>query len=135
MSCQRSVEVISVSAHSLIVKSVAYSLCPSCQEFGRCRSDWLSRKSVNQTFEIPLSEPISVGVGDVVVLHIDQPSLTGQMLKLYAPPFIGLIAPIIVGQMHGWGEAFQAIMSIVGVGVGWLFSRFLTRTFQIRIYQ
>ena len=135
MSCQRSVEVISVSAHSLIVKSVGHSLCPSCLEFGRCRSDWLSRKSVGQTFEIPLSEPISVGAGDVVVLDIDQSSLTGQMLKLYAPPFIGLMAPIIVGQMHGWSEAFQAIASIAGVGVGWLFSHFWTRTFQIRIYQ
>ena len=135
MSCQRSVEVVSVSAHSLIVKSIAHSLCPSCREIGRCRSDWLSRKSVGQTFEIPLSEPTSVGAGDVVVLDIDQQSLTGQMLKLYAPPFIGLMAPIIVGQMHGSSETFQAITSIVGVGVGWLFSRLWTRTFQIRIYQ
>ena len=133
MSCQRSVEVVSVSAHSLIVKSVAHSLCPSCHEFGYCRSDWLGRKSVGQTFEIPLSEPTSVGA--VVVLDIDQQSLTGQMLKLYAPPFVGLMAPIIFGQMHGWSDEFQAITSIVGVGVGWLFSRFWTRTFQIRIYQ
>ena len=135
MSCQRSVEVVSVRAHALIVKSVAHSLCPSCQKFGRCRSDWLSRKSVDQTFEIPLSEPTSVGVGDVVVLDIDQQSLTGQIVKLYTPPFIGLMAPIFVGQMHGWSEAFQAVTSIVGVGVGWLFSRYWTRTFQIRIYQ
>jgi len=135
VSCQRSVEVVSVSAHSLVVKSVAHSLCPSCQEFGRCRSDWLSRKSVGQTFEIPLSEPTSVEAGDVVVLDIDQQSLTRQMLKLYAPPFIGLMVPIVVGQMHGWSEALQAITSIVGVGVGWLFSRFWARTFQIRIYQ
>ena len=135
MSCQRSVKVVSVSAHSLVVKSVAHSLCPSCQEFGRCRSDWLGRKSVGQTFEIPLSEPTSVGAGDVVLLDIDQQSLTRQMLKLYAPPFIGLMVPIVVGQMHGWSEALQAITSIVGVGIGWLFSRFWTRTFQIRIYQ
>ena len=135
MSCQRSVKVVSVSAHSLVVKSVAHSLCPSCQEFGRCRSDWLSRKSGGQTFEIPLSEPTSVGAGDVVILDIDQQSLTRQMLKLYVPPFIGLMVPIIVGQMHGWSEALQAITSIVGVGIGWLFSRFWTRTFQIRIYQ
>ena len=135
MSCQRSVEVVSVSSHSLIVKSVGHSLCPSCYEFGRCRSDWLSRKSVGQTFEIPLSEPTSVETGHVVVLDIDQQSLTGQMLKLYAPPFIGLMAPIIVGQLHGWSELFQAITSIVGVGVGWMFSRFWTRTFHIRIYQ
>ena len=116
MTSQRSVEVVSVSAHALIVKSVAHSLCPSCLEFGRCRSDWLSRKSAGQTFEIPLSEPTSVKAGDVVVLDIDQQSLTGQMVKLYAPPLIGLMAPIIVGQMHGWGEIFQAITSVVGIG-------------------
>ncbi len=135
MSCQRSVEVVSVSARALVVKSVAHSLCPSCLEFGRCRSDWLSRKSIAQTFEIPLSEPTSVKAGDVVVLDIGQRSLTGQMVKLYAPPFIGLMAPIIVGQMHGWSEACQAITAIVGLGIGWLFSRHWTRTFQIRIYQ
>ena len=135
MSCQRSVEVVSVSAHALIVKPVGHFLCPSCHEFGRCRSDWLSRKSAGQTFEIPLSEPTSVEAGDVVVLDIDQQSLTGQMGKLYAPLSIGLMAPIIVGQLHGWSEAIQAITSILGVGVGWLFSRYWTRTFQIRIYQ
>ena len=135
MTCQRSVEVVSVSAHALIVKSVAYSLCASCLKFGRCRSDWLSRKSVGQTFEIPLSEPTFVRAGDVVVLDIDQQSLTGQIVKLYAPPLIGLMAPIIVGQMHDWSEIFQAITSVVGVGLGWLFSRYWTRTFKIRIYQ
>ena len=135
MTCQRSVEVVSVSAHALIVKSVGHSLCPGCLEFGRCRSDWLSRKSVGQTFEIPLSEPTFVRAGDVVVLDIDQQSLTGQIVKLYAPPLIGLMAPIIVGQMHDWSEIFQAITSVVGVGLGWLFSRYWTRTFKIRIYQ
>ena len=135
MTCQRSVEVVSVSAHALVVKSVAHSLCASCLKFGRCRSDWLSRKSAGQTFEIPLSEPTSVRAGDVVVLDIGQQSLTGQMVKLYAPPLIGLMVPIIVGQMHGWGEVFQAITSVAGVGLGWLFSRYWTRTFQIRINQ
>ena len=135
MTCQRSVEVVSVSAHALIVKSVAHSLCARCVEFGRCRSDWLSRKTVGQTFEIPLREPTSVRAGDVVVLDIDQQSLTGQMIKLYAPPLIGLMIPIVVGHMHGWSEVFQAITSVAGVGLGWLFSRYWTRTFQIRINQ
>ena len=90
---------------------------------------------MGQTFEIPISEPISVRAGDIVALDIDQQSLTGQMFKLYAPPLIGLIVPIIVGQMHDCSEVFQAITSTVGVGLGWLFSRYWTRTFQIRIYQ
>jgi positive regulator of sigma E activity len=135
VTCQRSVEVVSVCAHALIVKSVAHSLCANCLEFGRCRSDWLSTKSVGQTFEIPLSEPTSVRAGDVVALDIDQQSLTGQMFKLYAPPLIGLMVPIIFGQMHDCSEVVQAITSTAGVGLGWLFSRYWTRTFQIRIYQ
>ena len=135
MTCQRSVEVVSVSPHALIVKSVAHSLCASCLKFGRCRSDWLSRKSAGRTFEIPLSEPTSVKAGDVVVLDTNHQSLTGQMAKLYAPPLIGLMFPIIVGQMHGWSEVFQAITSVAGVLLGWLFSRYWTQTFQIRIYQ
>ena len=135
MTCQRSVEVVSVSARALIVKSVAHSLCVSCLKFGRCRSDWLGRKSAGQTFEIPLSEPTSVKAGDVVVLAIDQQSLTGHMVKLYTPPLIGLMVPIIFGQMQGWSEVIQAMTSVAGVGLGWLFGRYWTQTFQIRIYQ
>ena len=69
------------------------------------------------------------------MLDIGQQSLTVQMVKLYAPPLIGLMVPIIVGQIYGWGEVFQAITSVAGVGLGWLFSRYWTQTFQIRINQ
>ncbi len=135
MSCQKSVEVISVDAGSLTVKAVGQSLCPACQDLGRCRSDWLSRKSAGQTFEIPLNEPISVSAGDVVVLNIDEQALTSQIIKLYGLPLIGLIAPIIVGQTEGWSELSQAVAAFVGLALGWLSSRYWTRTFQIRIDQ
>ena len=90
---------------------------------------------MGQTFEIPLREPTSLRAGEVVVLDIDQRSLSGQIIKLYSPPFIGLMVPIIVGQIYGLSEVFQAITSVAGAGLGWLFSRYWTRKFQIRIYQ
>jgi positive regulator of sigma E activity len=135
VSCQQSVEVMSINQRSLTVRPVDQSLCPACQELGRCRSDWLSRKSSRQTFEIPMHEPTSVNAGDIVVLEIDEQALTSQMIKLYGLPLIGLVVPIMVGQSEGWGEVFQASAALAGLGLGWLFSRHWTRTFQIRINQ
>jgi positive regulator of sigma E activity len=135
VSCQKTVEVMSVSQRSLMVKPVDQPLCPACQELGRCRSDWLRRKSAHQTFEIPIDEPILVNAGDVVVLEIDVQALTTQMIKLYGLPLLGLIIPITVGQSEGWSEVIQALTAVVGLGLGWLFSRHWTRGFQIRINQ
>jgi positive regulator of sigma E activity len=126
---------MSVSQRSLMVKPVDQPLCPACQELGRCRSDWLRRKSAHQTFEIPIDEPILVNAGDVVVLEIDVQALTTQMIKLYGLPLLGLIIPITVGQSEGWSEVIQALTAVVGLGLGWLFSRHWTRGFQIRINQ
>ena len=135
MSCQKTVEVMSVSQRSLTVKPVDQPLCSACQELGRCRSDWLRRKSAHQTFEIPIYEPILVNSGDVVVLEIDEQALTTQMIKFYGLPLLGLIIAITVGQLEGWSEVVQALTAVAGLGLGWLFSRHWTREFQIRINQ
>jgi positive regulator of sigma E activity len=135
VSCKKTVEVVSVSQRSLMVKPVDQSLCPVCQELGRCRSDWLRRKSAHQTFEIPIYEPILVSAGDVVVLEIDEQALTTQMIKLYGLPLLGLVIPIAVGRSEGWSEVVQALTAVVGLGLGWLSSRHWTRGFQIRINQ
>jgi len=82
-----------------------------------------------------MNEPTSVNAGDIVVLEIDEQALTSQMIKLYGLPLIGLVVPIMVGQSEGWSDVFQALAALVGLGLGWLFSRHWTRTFQIRINQ
>ncbi len=135
MTCNRSVEVVSVGVCELTVRAVEQSLCPACQQIGRCRSDWFRRKSTHQTFEIPIDEPTSVTAGDIVFLDIQEEQLTAQILKLYGPPLAGLIVPVVVGQSLGWSEVFQATAAFAGLGLGWLSSRYWTRTFQIRIYQ
>lgn len=135
MKCNRSVEVVSVGRCELTVRAVEQSLCSACQQIGRCRSDWFRRKSTHQTFEIPIDEPTSVMARDIVILEIEEEQLTAQILKLYGLPLAGLIAPIMVGQFLGWSEVFQATTAFAGLGLGWMSSRYWTRTFQIRIYQ
>ncbi|RZO77126.1 MAG: hypothetical protein EVA61_01440 [Litorivicinaceae bacterium] len=135
MTCNRSVEVVSVGRCELTVRAVEQSLCSACQQVGRCRSDWFRTKYTHKTFEIPIDEPTSVTAGDIVVLEIKEDQLTAQILKLYGLPMAGLIAPIMVVQSLGWSEVLQATTAFVGLGLGWLSSRYWTRTFQIRIYQ
>ncbi len=135
MTCNRSVEVVSVGRCELTVRAVEQSLCSACQQVGRCRSDWFRTKYTHKTFEIPIDEPTSVSAGDIVVLEIKEDQLTAQILKLYGLPMAGLIVPIMVVQSLGWSEVLQATTAFVGLGLGWLSSRYWTRTFQIRIYQ
>ncbi|CAI8393816.1 MAG: Uncharacterised protein [Gammaproteobacteria bacterium] len=135
MTCNRSVEVVSVGRCELTVRAVEQSLCSACQQVGRCRSDWFRTKYTHKTFEIPIDEPTSVTAGDIVVLEIKEDQLTAQILKLYGLPMAGLIVPIMVVQSLGWSEVLQATTAFVGLGLGWLSSRYWTRTFQIRIYQ
>jgi positive regulator of sigma E activity len=133
VSCEKRVEVVAVMKKFCWVKPLSQSLCPVCEELGRCRSDWLRQKTSNQTFEIPLSDPISLGVGDVVTLSIDGQRLSSQLIKLYFPPLLGLVVPIVVGDFLGWSEVLQAGMGLLGFALSWVLSQRWIRTFQIRI--
>ncbi len=133
MNCEKRVEVVAVMAEYCWVKPMVRPLCSACEELGRCRSDWLRQKTSDQTFEIPLSDPISLNVGDVVTLSIDSQRLSSQLVKLYSPPLLGFVVPIVVGDSLGWSEALQAGAGLLGLALGWVFSQRWIRTFQIRI--
>lgn len=133
MNCEKRVEVVAVKVDYCWVKPLSQSLCSACKELGRCRSDWLRQKTSDQTFEIPLSDPISLGVGDVVTLSIDQRRLSLQLVKFYSGPLLGLVVPIVVGHSLEWSEMLQAGFGLLGLVLGWVFSQRWIRTFQIRI--
>ena len=133
MNCEKRVEVVAVMADHCWVKPMSRSLCLACEELGRCRSDWLRQKTSDQTFEIPLSDPISLNVGDVLTLSIDGQRLGSQLLKLYSLPLLGLVSPIVVGQSLEWSETVQAGTGLFGLALGWVFSKRWIRMFQIRI--
>lgn len=133
MNCEKRVEVVAVMADHCWVKPMSQPLCSACTELGRCRSDWLRKKTSDQTFEIPLNDPISLSVGDVVTLSIDGQRFSSQLVKLYCPPLLGLVSPIVVGQFLEWSETLQAGAGLLGLALGWMFSQRWTRTFQIRI--
>ena len=91
------------------------------------------KKTSDQTFEIPLNDPISLHVGDVVTLSIDGQRFSSQLVKLYCAPLLGLLSPIVVGHVLEWSETLQAGAGLLGLALGWMFSQRWTRTFQIRI--
>lgn len=133
MSCERSVRVIIVHSKYITVRPVTQALCSACEQVGHCRSDWFRQKSPKQTFEIPLSDPISVSAGEIVALSLDDNRLSLQVIKVYVPVFAGLVVPIIFGQSQGWSEIFQASAAVVGISLGWLASRHWSQNFRIRV--
>ena len=133
MSCERSVRVITVHPNYITVRPVTQVLCSACELVGHCHSDWFRQKSPEQTFEIPVSDPISVKVGDIVLLSLDDYRLGLQVTKVYVPVFTGLVVPIIFGQSQGWSEITQASAAVVGISLGWLVSRHWSRNFRIRV--
>ena len=133
MSCDRTVKIVAVHRGYLTVRPVTQVLCPGCEQVGHCRSDWLRQKSPIRTFEIPISDPISVCVGETVILSLDEHRLSQQVIKFYVPIFVGLIVPIIVGQSQGWNEMVQAGAAVFGLSLGWVVSRHWARNFEIRV--
>ena len=81
------VKVVSVHRGYLTVRPLTQVLCPACEHVGHCRSNWLRQKSPIRTFEIPISDPISVCVGEMVTLSCDEHRLSQQVIKLYVPIF------------------------------------------------
>ena len=133
MSSERSVRVIAVHPKYITVRPVTQVLCSACEQLGHCRSDWFRQKSVKQTFEIPVSDPISVSAGEIVTLSLDDNRLSLQVIKVYVPVFAGLVVPIMVGQSQGWSEICQASAAVVGIGLGWLVSSHWSQNFRIRV--
>ncbi len=127
------VKIVAVRRGYLTVRPVTQVLCPACEQVGHCRSDWLRQKSPIWTFEIPISDPISVCVGETVILSLDEHRLSQQVIKFYVPIFVGLIVPIIVGQSQGWNEMVQAGAAVFGLSLGWVVSRHWARNFEIRV--
>ena len=133
MSCERSVRVITVHPNYITVRPVTQVLCSACEQLGHCRSDWFRQKSPEQTFEIPVSDPISVSAGEIVTLSLDDNLLSLQVIKAYVPVFVGLVVPIIFGQSQEWSEMVQASAAVVGIGLGWLVSSHWSQNFRIRV--
>ena len=133
MSCDRPVEVVAVHAQYLTVRPVTQTLCSACEQVGYCRSDWFRQKSPKRTFEIPVSDPISVSAGEIVTLSLGHHQLSLLVIRVYAPILVGFIVPIIVGQSQGWSEVFQAGAAVLGLSLGWVVSRHWSKSFQIRI--
>ena len=133
MSCERSVRVITVHPKYITVRPVTQVLCSACEQVGHCRSDWFRQKSPKQTFEIPVSDPISVSAGEIVTLSLDDNRLSLQVIKVYVPVFVGLVVPIIFGQSQGWSEMIQASAAVVGISLGWLVSSHWSQNFRIRV--
>ena len=127
------VKVVSVHRGYLTVRPLGQVLCPACEQVGHCRSNWLRQKSPIRTFEIPISDPISVCVGKTVTLSCDEHRLSQQVCKMYVPILVGLIVPIIVGQSQGWNEMIQAGAAVFGLSLGWVVSRHWARNFEIRV--
>lgn len=133
MSCDRLVEVVAVHAQYLTVRPVTQTLCSACEQVGHCRSDWFRQKSPNRTFEIPVSDPISVNAGEILTLSLGHHQLSELVIRVYAPILACLTVPIIVGQSQGWSEMLQAGAAVLGLSLGWLVSRHWSKSFQIRI--
>ena len=128
-----SVRVVSVHPKYITVRPVTQVLCSACEQLGHCRSDWFRQKSPKQTFEIPVSDPISVSAGEIVTLSLDDNRLSLQVIKVYVPVFAGLVVPIIFGQSQGWSEMIQAGAAVVGIGLGWVVSSHWAQNFRIRV--
>ena len=119
MNIECVVQVVQVKPGSIVVKSGMKGLCRHCMPSGRCRADWLRQKSPLETFEIPITGPISKGCGDDITLIMDPNRLFKLVALTYGTPLLGLLSGITVGSLVGLSEWLVLGCGFFGIVAGW----------------
>ena len=100
--------------------------CAACGSGHGCTWRRLVR---SQRLDVPLprGEP-DLRVGDPVDLSIDDRQLFGAALKLYLPPFAGLLAGPLAARLANFEQGIvPLIAATLGLGLGFWVARHLTR--------
>ena len=120
--------VISVEGEHVLLQTQRRSSCQSCSVKQGCGTSVLAKVVGQRSSQILVENILNAGIGDEVVLGINDNALVKGSLLIYALPLILLLAGALIGELWAQAYGFNAeLMSIIaGVG-GFIFSIFLIR--------
>ncbi|BBB30963.1 SoxR reducing system RseC family protein [Neptunomonas japonica] len=121
--------VVSTTAGRVLIESFRSSACGQCQARHSCGqkaiSEWASSKMTQ--LEIDNPHGLDVGIGDKVVVGIDEGSFLKASALMYLLPLVVML--LLGGLANRWigTEVSTIIFSFVGLVVGFIGARLLGR--------
>jgi sigma-E factor negative regulatory protein RseC len=126
--------VVDVFADSVLIESSRSSACGQCQAKKSCGqkaiSEWASSKMAR--LEIDNPDRILVKPGDNVIVGIDEGSFLKASALMYLLPLVLMIAFGGVAQSLAVSELIIIVLSFVGLLVGFLGAKLLSRQLERR---
>lgn len=128
-------EIVACEGDYALVETQRKSACGSCSVNKGCGTGALSKMYGGKFSRVKALNPISAGVGEMVVLGLAEEALVRGSLMMYGLPLVGLI----FGAMLGVGlseslamesaDGLTALLGIAGLGLGF----YIVRLFNQRV--
>ncbi len=117
--------VIGLQGDFALITTRRKSACGSCNASNGCGTSLIASLFPERSSRILVSNPVDAGIGDSVIVGLDESQLQKASLLLYAVPLLGLIVGAIAGQQgaiwtgYGWmAELISILCGLSGLIAG-----------------
>ncbi len=124
--------VVQLLPEQVVVETTRRSTCSSCQLKSGCGQGLMNSvgEGKQQRMTLTLPEGMLLQVGDAVTLGILPQALLQVSLLMYILPLMGLFAGVLLGAELSWGEGWILLAGMLGLLVGFLLTRRVSRQCQ-----
>jgi sigma-E factor negative regulatory protein RseC len=120
--------VVAVKDEMVTVTSEVKSACSGCQQVDNCGSGQVAKAFPQKKLSLTLLSKLSLNIGDVVVIGLNESQLLKTAWQVYLWPLIGLIFGAWLGQyfvVEGMfkHEVFAIVLSVITGYAGFYLAR------------
>lgn len=115
--------VLSIEEGFADVETIRTSSCTSCRARHGCGHHAIAQVSSANRMRMRAIDPLTVEVGQKVVVGIPEDTLLQASVWMYLVPLLGLVGGAVVPSLWGGGSGIAVIMSIIGFAGGLLLAR------------
>lgn len=116
-------KVLSIEEGFADVETIRTSSCTSCRARHGCGHYAIAHVSSANRMRMRAIDPLTVKVGQKVVVGIPEDTLLQASVWMYMIPLLGLVGGAILPSSWGGGSGIAVIMSILGFASGLLLAR------------
>ncbi|MDD2893239.1 MAG: SoxR reducing system RseC family protein [Halothiobacillaceae bacterium] len=124
--------VVALDGESAIVEVSIKSACGSCGHGTSCGITTLGKLVRPRPARWRMENRAGAGVGDEVLLALDDAALSTAAVFAYLPPLFGLLLGAALAEVQGAGDGGVVLGSLAGLGLGLLAARFLSNRAGLR---
>ncbi|BFM50921.1 SoxR reducing system RseC family protein [Marinomonas sp. THO17] len=120
---EESGKVMAVSEGFAEVETIRTSSCSTCRARHGCGHHAIAQVSPANRMRMQAIDPLSVEVGQQVVIGIPEDTLLQASLWMYLMPLLGLVTGAVIPSLWAGSNHFAVMLSIVGFAMGLVFAR------------